>query len=232
MRSLLPTSRASFVVAAAVALTVAAGAADQQTPTFRSGSNLIAVDVSVVDKNGQPVTNLSAADFEIREDGSVQVVQALSLVSIAGTGTGTSTLAPGTLAPSTLEPWCLAPLSPLSRLSCGQQVARNRVASACIDISDGLADAVSQLAAASGTGARILSSNIPVDAVATLEQALSGGEDYELLFAVPQRKRRGFEAIAGREVPITLIGELTPGSGAVLDRDGRQEPLGSGFTHF
>jgi thiamine-monophosphate kinase len=73
---------------------------------------------------------------------------------------------------------------------------------------------------------------MPVDPVATLEQALRGGEDYELLFAVPPRKRRGFEKIAGREVSVTCIGELTPGADAVLDRDGRSEPLGGGFTHF
>lgn len=146
----------------------------------------------------------------------------------AGIANALRTEAAGTLEPGTLGP----SLSPVSRLVCGQQVARNRVASACMDISDGLADAVSQMAAASGTGARIHSSKIPVDAVATLEQALSGGEDYELLFAVPSRRRRGFEKIAGREATVTCIGELTPGSDAVLDRDGLSEPLGGGFSHF
>jgi thiamine-monophosphate kinase len=126
----------------------------------------------------------------------------------------------------------LLPVSPLSRLRCGQQVGRNRAASACMDISDGLADAVSQIASASGTGARVISSNIPVDPVATLEQALSGGEDYELLFAVPPRKRRAFEQIAGREAVVTPIGELTADPAVVLDRDGRIEPLGAGFAHF
>jgi thiamine-monophosphate kinase len=126
----------------------------------------------------------------------------------------------------------LSPVSPVSRLSCGQQVARNRAASACMDISDGLADAVGQLAAASGTGARILSSKIPVDPLATLEQALSGGEDYELLFAVPARRRRNFELIAGQHTDIACIGELTPGADAVLDRDGQVRPLGGGFSHF
>ena len=118
------------------------------------------------------------------------------------------------------------------RLSCGQQVARNRVASACMDISDGLADAVAQMARASGTGARVHSSKIPLDTSATLEQALHGGEDYELLFAVPGRRRRAFELIAGREATVTCIGELTPPGSVELDRAGHLEPLGSGFSHF
>ena len=126
----------------------------------------------------------------------------------------------------------LAPLSSVSRLTCGQQVARNRLASACMDISDGLADAVRQMSAQSGTGARILSSKIPVDAGATLEQALSGGEDYELLFAVPARRRRAFETVAARHARVTCIGQLTPGPAVELDLDGRIEPLGGGFTHF
>lgn len=126
----------------------------------------------------------------------------------------------------------LVPAAPRARLQCGQQVARNRMASACMDLSDGLSDAVQQMANQCGTGARILSSKIPVDASATLEQALAGGEDYELLFAVPLRRRRGFEQIAGRHADVTCIGELTANSGAVLDRAGVLEPLSPGFSHF
>ena len=130
------------------------------------------------------------------------------------------------------RPFAIGPLDPATRLTCGQQVARNRIASACMDISDGLADSVTQMAAACGTGARILSSKIPVDAVATLERALSGGEDYELLFAVPARRRRTLERIAGRDMAITCIGELTAGTDVVIDRDGQLQPLGGGFSHF
>lgn len=133
-------------------------------------------------------------------------------------------------------------------LRCGVQVARSRAASAAMDLSDGLADAVQQVAGQSGTGARIYASTLPVDAVAVawadrqgtgaegaLQLAVHGGEDYELLFAVPPRHWRGFEAVAGRETPIRCIGELTSGVDVLLVRDdagGRTTPLGSGFTHF
>ena len=84
------------------------------------------------------------------------------------------------------------------------------------------------MATASGTGAQVLSSKVPVHRDATLEQALRGGEDYELLFAVPQRRRRGFEKIAGRMTTVTCIGELTKDPSLRLD----EGPLGGGFVHF
>jgi hypothetical protein len=45
---------------------------DQPRPTFRSGTNVVRVDVSVMDKDGRPVRNLTADDFELRENGEVQ----------------------------------------------------------------------------------------------------------------------------------------------------------------
>ncbi len=109
-----------------------------------------------------------------------------------------------------------------------REFASNRVVSACMDLSDGLADGVSQMATASGTGATVLSSKIPVDPTATLEHALRGGEDYELLFAVPPRRRRGFEKIAQGMTTVTCIGELTKDRALRLD----EAPLGGGFSHF
>jgi thiamine-monophosphate kinase len=113
-------------------------------------------------------------------------------------------------------------------LNVSRELAANRVVSACMDLSDGLADAVSQMATASGTGAVVLSSQVPVHHLATLEHALRGGEDYELLFAVPPRRRRGFEKIAGRLTPVACIGELTKHPSLRLD----EGALGGGFEHF
>lgn len=49
--------------------------------TFRTGANVVEVDASVFDKNGKPVTDLTAADFVIRESGVPQTIQAIYLVS-------------------------------------------------------------------------------------------------------------------------------------------------------
>jgi thiamine-monophosphate kinase len=140
---------------------------------------------------------------------------------------------------------CLARYErPVARVRFGRMVAARRAATAAIDLSDGLAAAVTQLAEACGTGAAIDASAIPVDAGAiawssrsgqdALVTALSGGEDYELLFAVPPRRRRAFLAAAGRvsRVPCTRIGGLSKDPGAFLERDGHRQPLPKGFTHY
>ena len=132
--------------------------------------------------------------------------------------------------------------SPRSRM--GVVVGRSRAAGAAIDLSDGLAEAAWQLAAASGVGIELDADVIPIDpalrqwaeeaSVDALEAALSGGEDYELLFAVPARRRRRFVAAARRcrDVAVTRIGVVTPSPQIVVRRESRITPLPRGFRHF
>ncbi len=140
---------------------------------------------------------------------------------------------------------CLARYErPEPRLTCGIQAGRSRAAAACVDLSDGLADAVRQLAGASGTGAVLDAARIPVHPGARaaaqrlgadpVSFSLAGGEDYELLFAVRPKQRAAFRAVAARcrDVGMTTIGRLTADPGFWLDRGGRLEPLPAGFTHF
>jgi thiamine-monophosphate kinase len=114
-----------------------------------------------------------------------------------------------------------------------------------MDLSDGLADAVRQVAAASGCGARIEAAALPIEpgarawweahGVDPLAAAIVGGEDYELLFAVP-KKGGGRLRNVRRHVAdpvLTRIGVLTKDAGAlVVERDGREELLPEGFEHF
>ncbi len=134
---------------------------------------------------------------------------------------------------------------PDARVALGVQVARNKAASACMDTSDGLADALRQLAAASGVGVRVDAASLPlspavgpVAAVTGVDAASltwSGGEDYELLFAVPRRARRRFLHVSGRAglPPVTCIGVCTKAADLiVVQDDGREMPLPGGFEHF
>jgi len=134
---------------------------------------------------------------------------------------------------------------PEARVALGVQVGRNKAASACMDTSDGLADALRQLAAASGVGVRVEAAALPVDpsvAESSLQTgadrdalAWSGGEDYELLFAVPRRARRRFLHASGRKdlPPVTRIGVCTREADClIVHADGRESPLPGGFEHF
>jgi thiamine-monophosphate kinase len=130
---------------------------------------------------------------------------------------------------------------PSARVALGVAVGRARAAKACMDLSDGLGDAVHQLAGASGTGAVVELDKLPfhpvvsgMDEPARLQFAVSGGEDYELLWAVAPRRRRLFEQVAGRKgfPPISRIGTLTREPDVRLRRTDRDDPLPGGFAHF
>jgi VWFA-related protein len=71
----------------AISLTLSPGTTLAQRPappTFRSASEAIVVDVIVRDRKGKPVTDLSLQDFELREDGVLQEIRAMTLVSPDG----------------------------------------------------------------------------------------------------------------------------------------------------
>jgi thiamine-monophosphate kinase len=125
----------------------------------------------------------------------------------------------------------------------GLLLGRNRAATACMDLSDGLADAVRQVAEASGVGATIDAASLPIDPDARrwfeergangVDAAMSGGDDYELLFAVRPRTRRRLHA-ADRHggAPLTRIGVCTADRAIVLRQDGADRPLPAGYSHF
>ena len=77
----MSASRQVAALAVGLALAVGASPAARQTPPFRSAANIIAVEASVYDKNGAPVTDLTAADFVIFENGQPQAVQTIYIVS-------------------------------------------------------------------------------------------------------------------------------------------------------
>jgi thiamine-monophosphate kinase len=122
-------------------------------------------------------------------------------------------------------------LYPEARLAAGRALLR--LASAAIDVSDGLSTDLAHLCEESRLAAEIDAEAIPIDARATLEQALHGGEDYELLFTSPPKKRVPGE-LAG--VAIHAIGRMKKrGRGPQIElyQGGTRTPLSSGgWEHF
>ncbi len=135
-------------------------------------------------------------------------------------------------------------LRPEPRVRLGLALGRNRAARACIDLSDGLADAVHQVTDASEVGARIAADRIPIDPEARdwftqagadpVSAALAGGEDYELAFTAPPAFRGRLAHVRQLigDLPLTPIGLITKERDVVLEREGTYEPLPRSFDHF
>jgi thiamine-monophosphate kinase len=140
---------------------------------------------------------------------------------------------------------CIARLErPSPRVALG--IALRGVASAMLDVSDGLTGDLRHILAASRVGAIVELSSIPrSDALGrklggderelARQCLLAGGDDYELLFAAPATKRADVEATgAAAAVAVTRIGRITAEAGLVVrDEDGRPlASLPSAFDHF
>jgi len=135
-------------------------------------------------------------------------------------------------------------LRPEPRVRAGLLLGRNRAASACIDLSDGLADGLRQIAAASGVGITVDEAAIPLaDGVAEFYRsrgtdawcaALAGGDDYELLFTARPAWRGRLKAVRSQagDLPITKIGVVTRETRLILRTASGDRDLPAGFEHF
>lgn len=125
-------------------------------------------------------------------------------------------------------------LYPEPRIAQGLKLASAGLATAAIDLSDGLSSDLAHLCQASGLAAEIDARSLPIAPGATLEDAVSGGEDYELLFtarpsaAIPAR-------LAG--APVRAIGRMKKAGRSsrvlLIGADGRRAALpAGGWEHF
>ena len=107
--------------------------------------------------------------------------------------------------PTKLEPLLAPHLFPQPRVTQGLWLASRGLASAAIDLSDGLSTDLAHLCEESHVAAEVDAAALPIGPGASLAQALHGGEDYELLFTAPPSARVP-RRIAG--VPVTRIGRI------------------------
>lgn len=159
-------------------------------------------------------------------------------VWISGTtGDAAAALALGDAAPAALRERLHRPTP---RLALGR--ALRGIASACIDISDGLIADLGHLLVASGVGAELCIADLPIspalralDDPRRLDWQLAGGDDYELCFSVPAAQEANLVARLDEfDVALARIGRIVAGSGCrVLDDEGRPLPLArAGYDHF
>ena len=133
-------------------------------------------------------------------------------------------------------------IDPRPQLVLGATLASLSLASAAIDVSDGLARDLYRLCRASDVGATVDAARLPVDSALAdlgplagldpLAAGLYGGEDFGLLFTVPKKHLAEVESLSGR-FALRRIGTIDDGAGVRLVRDGRRAPLpDAGFDHF
>lgn len=194
---------------------------------------------------GGNVTRANQLSLTVTVVGAVDRGQALRR---DGARAGDLVLVSGTLGDAALgvAPDATAWLSrrqrrPEPRLALGR--ALRGVASAAIDLSDGLAQDLGHLCVASRVGATLRAADLPRSAAARAAlagradpwtPALTGGEDYELCVTVPPRRLAAARRAAARAgVPLALVGEVTAGRGVrVLGPDGRRLAVGRGHDHL
>jgi len=135
-------------------------------------------------------------------------------------------------------------LRPEPRVRAGLLLGAGRVAASCVDLSDGLADGIRQIAEASSVGIVLDAAAVPMtpelreagSAAGTggLELALRGGDDYELLFTVRRAHGRRLRAVLRQlgDLPITRIGAVTRARDLLVQDGPDVRPLPGGYEHF
>jgi len=123
-------------------------------------------------------------------------------------------------------------LSPIARIELGQELVD--IATAAIDISDGLIQDMSLICAKSNVGAEIFLEKIPTPISHKSVDLINSGDDYELCFVADENKLDQLMEISRRlNTPITAIGKITSRKELVLyDLGGEEVELNSGFKHF
>lgn len=126
-------------------------------------------------------------------------------------------------------------LMPIPRVEIGLYLSASSLATSMMDISDGISSDLGHICDESKVGAEVYLHRLPIAFDATIDQALNGGEDYELLFTINPQKSDALLALRHRfpEVTITEVGHITADLTRWLIKDQQREILlPKGFDHF
>jgi thiamine-monophosphate kinase len=135
-------------------------------------------------------------------------------------------------------------LRPEPRIRAGILLGRNRAATSCMDLSDGLADGLRQIGRASGVGMTIEGDKLPISDVARswhasqgtdeITGALDGGDDYELLFTARSARQGRLQDVRRGmgELQVTRIGVVTREPRLVVRTPSGEREVSDGYEHF
>lgn len=150
---------------------------------------------------------------------------------------GDAILATGNFGGPAAEKYVTRRSSLVARIKESREIAKSGKCSSMIDSSDGLVRSVIEICKASKVGARIWLGSVPVARKATLEQALYGGEEYELIFTTPRSKAKELKDLIQRKTKtkVTIVGGIVGKKRGIklVDIDGKAFfPKSGGYEHF
>jgi thiamine-monophosphate kinase len=167
--------------------------------------------------------------------------------ALGGSAAGLAALERGLAAEGDRDPWVRRAVRrhrlPEPRCRAGRKLAALRVATAMLDLSDGLASDLARLCEESGVGVRVFAARLPLDPAArrvaarlgadALAWGVGGGEDYELAFT-SRRPAAAVQSAMPRGVRATEVGIVVePRHGRTIEGpDGLTRPLVGGYDHF
>lgn len=211
-----------------------------------TSSSLILVDITLFGEVEE--------EFLLRRSGAQVGDRLLVTGTLGASATGLAWLLQGDKAAGTgdvrqeeVAQVVAAHLTPTPRVKEGRAIAAARLATAMIDLSDGLASDVAHICERSDVGVRVEAARLPISpATKVVAQALGrdpisfalfGGEDYELLLTAPPDRAERLASIVWQATgtPLTDIGEIIPAKEGrtLLLADGRRVPLEpGGWDHF
>ncbi len=206
-----------------------------------AGVGLVGGDVSAADKICLSVTVVGEGDDAVRRSGARPGDLIYVSGSLGDAAAGLRLLRDGhklgknKRADSLLRAF----LDPAPQIALGLALAGRRFATAMIDTSDGLSVDLHHLCEESGTGALVELPALPLSPALrrfeknSVEVALHGGEDYQLLFTISPGKLSGLAALQ-KEFEVHRIGRMTRGKGVrVIDEQGRKKALRvGGYEHL
>jgi thiamine-monophosphate kinase len=135
-------------------------------------------------------------------------------------------------------------LRPDPRVRAGVLLGGNRAATSCMDLSDGLADGVRQIAQASSVGMTLEARTIPITTESRewlsrtgrdpIDIALRGGDDFELIFTCRPRQAGRLRSVRRHlgDLPITRIGVVTRAPRLLIKDERGERELPEGYEHF
>ncbi len=164
-------------------------------------------------------------------------VEKVCLLTRSNAKIGDAILVTGEFGGPAAQKYIPRPSYPVPRTRESRVIAKSHLATSMIDSSDGLVRSVLEICKASRVGARIWLDPVPAAKKATLDQALYGGEEYELVFTAPRSKAVELRDLIRKRTGtrVTIVGEIVSRKRGVklVDTHGKAAfPRKGGYEHF